>query len=246
MKRIKKEWHHAVIDELVCRVASGALMPGDKLPSVTALAKQLSLRPRIVRKVFEHLCFDEVLVCEGKENYYLAKDVMAGASNYLHMLFRFRMFSPYDICQLRCVLDTAAVRLAFERIEALDLEILSEDLDRIKSSNVLESIAADKRCHMWLMQAAGSRLMECIMEAVWQICSTQVNLLLTDGELSLHEKQKLVHEKFYRGFRCHDMESVLEAVEMHYDAIQSALQELEKKDPQVFYANKISQKGVTI
>lgn len=79
--------------------------------------------------------------------------------------------------------------------------------------------------HRWLIRASGNRLMECVTQGIWGICSAQINLILSDGTEELRKVQASIHERFYKSFLIGDLRMGLDAVREHYDTIEQALGE---------------------
>lgn len=127
-------------------------------------------------------------------------------------------------------MDTAAYPLAFARRDELDLEELRELLEQIQLGSLLDSIAADQKSHQWLMKASGNQLMIFMMDSVWEICSTQMNLILCDGTEELHQKQKNTHEMLYKSFLMNDMQMGLRAIQLHYEEIKQVIKRLEERN----------------
>ncbi len=59
--------------QLERRIASGALAPGDALPSVRALAKQLRVNPNTVVRAYRELEFRELVVTRHGEGTFVAE-----------------------------------------------------------------------------------------------------------------------------------------------------------------------------
>lgn len=61
-------------NQLERRIASGALSPGDALPSVRALAKQLRVNPNTVVRAYRELEFRGLVVTRHGEGTFVAED----------------------------------------------------------------------------------------------------------------------------------------------------------------------------
>ncbi|MGN1403912.1 MAG: FCD domain-containing protein, partial [Ruminococcus sp.] len=118
-----------------------------------------------------------------------------------------------------------ALPMAFARREQLDIPELKNLLDQIQCGSILDNIRADEASHMWLMAASGNHLMECVMQAIWEICSTQVNLILSGGTESIRQKLAAVHTQLYKSFAVGDLEMGMNAIDLHYQIIEQVLEE---------------------
>ncbi len=235
MKRSTRNMYDTVTQEIIHLISAGKLHHGNMLPPVSETAKNLGLSRRDVHEVYCHLSYIGMLEYRKGKGFFLTGDVTDSLRGYLRVLMMLHQLSPYDVCEMRRTMELAALPLAFERWEELKLEHLEKYLEQMQCSNLLDAIEADEKSHLWLMRASGNRLMECVMESVWEICAIQVNLILSDGEAELRDVQKKVHEKFYKGFLHRNLEQASEAVREHYATTKTALQKLEQRSPELFF-----------
>lgn len=126
---------------------------------------------------------------------------------------------------MRRSMELSAFPMAYARRDHLDLDELKNLLDEFRYGNGLDSIRADEEMHRWLIRASGNRLMECVTQGIWGICSAQINLILSDGTEELRKVQASIHERFYKSFLIGDLRMGLDAVREHYDTIEQALGE---------------------
>ncbi len=235
MKQSTRYMCDVVTQEIMQLILTDKLHQGEVLPSASTMAKKLSLSRRSVREVYLHLSYVGMLDHSRGNNFYLVGDVADGFRGYLRVLLVMRQISPYHVCDVRCMMDLSALKLAFERWEQLDIEQLGEYIEQMQYGNLLESIDADEKTHLWLIYASGNQLMSCMIESIWDICGTQVNLILTGGEEELCSVLKKIHERLYKGFLHRNYEQAFSAIQEHYAVIKKALQELEQHSPQLFH-----------
>lgn len=222
--------YRCIVEELAKQICSGTLCQDAPLSSVSVIAKELSLRKRTVRSVIKSLKTMGVVETRKGKGDFLVGNVSEILSNLLHVMLLLQKISPIEVCQLRCAVDTAAYPLAFARRDELDLEELRELLEQIQLGSLLDIIAADQKSHQWLMKASGNQLMIFMMDSVWEICSTQMNLILCDGTEELHQKQKNTHEMLYKSFLMNDMQMGLRAIQLHYEEIKQVIKRLEERN----------------
>lgn len=67
-----------IADQIRRHSVSGALMPGDRLPSVRQLAKQLAVNPNTVLHVYERLTAEGLLERRQGDGTYLSQTLPAG------------------------------------------------------------------------------------------------------------------------------------------------------------------------
>ncbi len=67
-----------VVDQIRNHIASGTLLPGDKLPSVRQLAKELAVNQNTVLRVYERLTADELLERRQGDGTYVSATLPRG------------------------------------------------------------------------------------------------------------------------------------------------------------------------
>lgn len=122
-------------------------------------------------------------------------------------------------------LSKREVRPLLKNLEIAGILSGSRDGTYTLAKEMSDSIRADEEMHRWLIRASGNRLMECVTQGIWGICSAQINLILSDGTEELRKVQASIHERFYKSFLIGDLRMGLDAVREHYDTIEQALGE---------------------
>lgn len=245
----EQEAYRRLAEELIGSIQHGKLQQESIIPTEAALAKEMKMNRLAVRRAVQHFQMMGILEQDAEKNYRLTGNVTDRLQETLHIILLLKHILPEEVCQVRRMMDQEALRLAFARRDQLDLDALKHLLERIWYGNVLDSIEADEASHIWLMEASGNQLMKNIMQSVWAICSTQMNLLLADGTEELHQKQKLVHEQLYKSLLRGDLEMGLEAVQVHYDTIEACLnacieQQLFQSQPDVAASTEFTERSV--
>ena len=164
-----------LVEELRKRLQDGELQSGSAIPSEAELAKALSLSKREVRPLLKNLEIAGILSGSRDGTYTLAKEMWDSMRELVQNI------SPFEVCQMRRSMELSAFPMAYARRDHLDLDELKNLLDEFRYGNGLDSIRADEEMHRWLIRASGNRLMECVTQGIWGICSAQINLILSDG-----------------------------------------------------------------
>ena len=216
-------FYDTVQSQLIQPLQNGQLHAGDVLPSEQEWAEALSIKKRDVRPILKNLEMTGVLSCSKEGEMTLSKDMSDSMEELLHVMFLIQKISPYEVCQMRRAMELSAFPMVFARRERLDLDELKNLLDEFRYGNGLDSIRADEEMHRWLIKASGNRLMECVMQGIWDICSAQINLILSDSTEKLRQKQATIHEKIYKSLMIGDLKMGMGALQTHYDIIEQAL-----------------------
>ena len=109
-----------IIEQLKYRVVSGALAPGEKLPSVRALAEQLSLNPTTVARVYRQLEAEGVIYTHTGSGTFVA-----GRAPGLTQAEQRRRLAPH-IRQL--VVEAGRLGADYDRL----LAWIAAEIDRIR------------------------------------------------------------------------------------------------------------------
>ncbi len=172
-----QQYHYlCLIEELRKRLQNGQLHAGDVLPSEQEWAEALSIKKRDVRPILKNLEMTGVLSCSKEGEMTLSKDMSDSMEELLHVMFLIQKISPYEVCQMRRAMELSAFPMVFARRERLDLDELKNLLDEFRYGNGLDSIRADEEMHRWLIKASGNRLMECVMQGIWDILKLSITL----------------------------------------------------------------------
>ncbi len=212
-----------LIEELRKQLQDGVLRAGGVMPEEQELAKSLSISRREVRQILQSLEMAGIINTEKDGKKRLAGDMKDSMRELMHLFFLLQQVSPYEVCQMRRSMEISAFPMAFARRDHLDLDELKNLLDEFRYGNALDSIRADEEMHRWLIHASGNRLMECVTQGIWGICSARINLILSDGTEELRKVQAQIHERFYKSFTIGDLKMGMDAVREHYDIIEQAL-----------------------
>lgn len=215
-----------LLDEITRKLQNGQLHQGDPISSEAELAKELRLSKWAVRDAVRDLNTMGILASSKEEGNVLEGRMSESMSKSLHTLLLLKEVSPFEVCQMRRAMEMTALPLAFARRDELDIPELKNLLDQIQCGSILDNIRADEASHMWLMAASGNHLMECVMQAIWGICSTQVNLILSGGTELIQQKLAAVHTQLYKSFAVGDLEMGLNAIDQHYQIIEQVLADL--------------------
>ena len=78
--RVRLDYHSGeavyqqIAEQLKFQVASGRLLPGSQLPSIRALAAELSINSRTVVKAYEHLAAEGLVVMRHGQGVFVAEN----------------------------------------------------------------------------------------------------------------------------------------------------------------------------
>lgn len=103
-----------IADQIASLCASGGLRPGERLPSVRELARELAVNQNTVLRVYERLCGEGLLEMRHGQGTFVADGVTKG----LRSMHRARLF--HELRQIAC--QAAGLGLSVDELH----ELLSE------------------------------------------------------------------------------------------------------------------------
>ncbi|WP_051481587.1 FadR/GntR family transcriptional regulator [Paraburkholderia nodosa] len=215
----------AVTDQIRGQLATGALQPGDRLPSERELAESFGLSRNTVREALRSLEIGGVLefrkgatggafVREGQGD-----AVIAGFAD----LFRLGAIKPADLTEARLIVSVAAARLACVRGSEEDFAALRENVKAseaaVAKGDVRERVRVNLEFHRLLARAARNPVLVILTDALVEIHEQLLEVIapLPDSAVMPSRKRLLKHliardeEK-----AASEMESHLKTLEKHY------------------------------
>ena len=158
-----------VAEQLREAILAGRLRPGEPVPTERELAETFGVSRASVREALRALQAQGLITAAGSPTRSLvASAVDVPAQDALVNLLRLNGVSLGDLVELRCVLESAAVRAAAERREPELLGDARRALDDMNGGRVgiEEFDEADVRFHVALARASGNEAMHLVMTAL--------------------------------------------------------------------------------
>ena len=149
-------------------IATGKLVPGQRLPRERDLAEQLGLSRSSLREAVRALTLVKVLETrQGDGTYVTSLDsglLLESVAFVTHMLSDAQTL---DMWEVRRLLEPAATALAAARMTPADHAQLKELLDRFATAaTVDETMEADEAFHRFINRSSGNAVLASVIEAV--------------------------------------------------------------------------------
>jgi DNA-binding FadR family transcriptional regulator len=158
-----------VAEQLREAILAGELAPGEELPTERELSQSFGVSRASVREALRALQAQGLIARSGAPGRaVVAGEVAAPARDALVNLLRLNRVDLDDLVDFRCVLESAAVRLAARGGDPARLEEAREALSEMHSGELtIEAFdEADVRFHVALVRASGNEAMHLVMLAL--------------------------------------------------------------------------------
>lgn len=159
-----------IADQLREAILSGALQPGDSLPAERALADSFGAGRASVREAIRALQSEGLVVAAGTAPLrpVVATDLSGPLKGALRNFMRLRRVGLRDLVELRCAIETAAVRGAARRA---DPDVLAEAEDAVRTMREVDGDVGafdevDVRFHIALSRASGNEAFYPVMVGI--------------------------------------------------------------------------------
>ncbi len=206
-------------------VVVGALKPGQQLPSEAALASQFGVSKPVIREALRMLAARGIVeIRHGK-----VATVCSPTAEPLRTFFEFAVGNTQkglmEAVELRRVLETAIAQLAAERITDAEVSRLQGIVATMRDSlETLDPWAdADLDFHIQIAECAQNNLMLFLVKGLSSV--------FRESMLRVHCRRRpderyatlLHHVKILEGLQARDPEGAKQAMNVHFDASESAI-----------------------
>ena len=169
----------AVAERLRARILEGDLVPGERLPNEAELSAQLGVSRSTVREALRVLSSQGLVttargVAGGSFVAHPAPRAISDALEAsLGLLAGSASVSVPDLLEARELLEVPAARLAAQRRDDADLDILEATLVRGRTAGPSGRFERHRTFHAALLDASGNRLLEILTRPVFTVLATR-------------------------------------------------------------------------
>lgn len=215
----RRKLYQEVIDRLMQRIETGALKPGDQLPSERELMETYGVGRVAVREALQDLARSGILEISHGER---ARVVTPTASLLIDQiaegarhLLRIQPETLTHLIEARTFLETGMVRQATQKASAADIERLQNLLETQRNSlvDMEQFIKYDMHFHREIARISGNPIFPAIVEALFGWASAHFqSIVRAPGaeQLTLAEHQKIIDS-----IRARDVEASAQAMSDH-------------------------------
>ena len=217
--------YEQVIEQIKCKIKSGEIKKGDRLPSEREMAESIGVSRASVREAIRAL--EVVGLVESKQ----------GAGNYIKTNFDNSLFEPLSVMfmlqessvkemyDLRETLELQCAKLSAENIEDNELALLTTIVDRMYiAGSEEESLELDIKFHYLIAKASRNVLLINVLDVISQLMDEfiQKSRMQILHEGNTKESLLEIHENLLRALKCRDESKVCNAMKEHFNLIRKS------------------------
>jgi GntR family transcriptional repressor for pyruvate dehydrogenase complex len=199
---------------LAQRVLSGALVPGDRLPSERHLALEFGASRPMVREALRALSERGLIRVEPARGAFVRGDAGSHAIPPLDLEYRRRGTTARQLSEARSMLETTAAGLAAEHANATDLAAFEAALLRLEASATpLDRVRNDLAFHSALVAASHNPVIETMFTS---ILGLTVELMVRSAwDPAIVRQSNPYHRLAFEAIRDHDADAARDATRSH-------------------------------
>ncbi|PLX87175.1 MAG: FadR family transcriptional regulator [Desulfuromonas sp.] len=196
-----------IAENIRSAIVDGSLKVDDQLPTEEVLAEKYNVSRPTIREALKRLAAQNLIRSRrgptggtfvNRPSQEELRSSMTGAAMLMVSMGK---FSLSEIAEARRELELICCRLAAERREEEQLQIMAEEIVRQKNPQTtdVEFCASDVRFHRAMVDATGNPVMQFVMFAVIEALQPATNLVI----FRFRERHKIIaqHEHIYQAIK---------------------------------------------
>lgn len=213
-----------IAENIRSAIVDGSLKVDDQLPTEEVLAEKYNVSRPTIREALKRLAAQNLIRSRrgpsggtfvNRPSQEELRSSMTGAAM---LMVSMGEFSLSDIAEARRELELTCCRLAAERREDEQVQIMAEEIERQKNPQTTDEdfCASDVRFHRAMVDATGNQVLQFVMFAVIEALQPATNLVI----FRFRERDKIIaqHERIYAAIKERNAEVAAEALaeQMNY------------------------------
>ncbi len=211
-----------VIEQIRTMLYEDQLGKGDKLPSERQMAESLEISRSSVREALKELEIMGLIVAKPGEGNFIKENFDDILFHPFSTIFLIKESNPYEILELRKVIEKGSCAMAAEKITDEELENIRKILDEAKKYTDEKKLSElDVSFHYEIAKASKNFLLQSILNTISSIIETFItdvrkNILVEPIHKKNIENQ---HYKIYQALKLRDSVLSEKAMEAHLDYV---------------------------
>jgi GntR family transcriptional repressor for pyruvate dehydrogenase complex len=209
----------AVSEQILALIRSGALRPGDRLPSEPELMAMTGVSRPSVREAIRSLASMQLVEIRRGKGTYVQEVASSGLTDGQVLLMLADHKALEDLVEVRLTLEPLVARLAAERADESDVRVLAQAVDAMRRARSHDEWRA---AHLAFHEGLAHATHNIILTKIW----TLVQIFLKDSPMVTGTPSvPRVHEDLHEAIAAHDTERATAAMEHHLTDMARIIEE---------------------
>ena len=213
----KVNLYEIIADEIEKQILSDTIQIGEKLPAEQQLADSFRVSRNVVREAFKILKERGLLKIRNGEGAYIASPKPKALSQMVNRIVSLNRGEILNMYEMRCVMETGAVKLAVTRIKENEICRLEEIVEKMKTVSEAEAWGQlDMDFHTLIVGSTGNDLISSFYIPVLNVLR---EIFVLNYEVPGARRHGLdSHVKIIAAFRASDVQLAVSVMEEHVQA----------------------------
>jgi DNA-binding FadR family transcriptional regulator len=232
----RKSAAELVRDQILKSIESGALKPGEKLPTEQRLSEMFGVGRSTIREATSTLSTLGYLISIQGKGSFVREDLDPGLASRFALKDIQAAANIIDLVEVRGILECNVVRLAAQRADARDMERIQDALNTMKATlqGPQGFTEADFEFHIALARATGNQMILAMMKRIVENVHQEYEKF-KPNELFQRDRAVLTAEKIVNFVSRGEGEAAARAMEEHLNLVTA---EIKRKLPDVQWIKK--------
>lgn len=204
-------------------IANGELHSGGKLPTERELADTLSVGRYSIREALRIM--DALGMIESRQGSgnYLVTNIEKNLTESMELMLLIKEIDYSQISRLRRAIELYSYGCSLSHLTPSQLDELSKITEGMKKTAGHEKAILDKQFHDMIITGSDNTLIISIMDSLSNVCSNLIEEVVTGSEPETERILMEIHENLLKGLMDKDFLLGMQAINRHYDLIDSRL-----------------------
>lgn len=214
---IEEREYKRVITYIKEQITDGNLHTGDKLPTERELGQNLSLGRNSIREALRIMEAMGMLESRQGSGNYLSGNIEETLTESMELMLLIKQVDYFQLSQLRRAIELFAYQGALEHFTDLQIDELTNILEKMKQCTGSEKASLDKQFHDKILAGCENTLIISIMNSLSDVCSSLIEKVIIHSVPEVERMLMEAHEDMVKGIREQNLLSGLAALNRHYD-----------------------------
>lgn len=226
----RKGVSEVIVEEIMQAINTGELKAGDKLPSMSELARRLNVAPGSVREALKRMeTLGFVMIKQGKGIFVKQADISSIAQG-LGTFLKIKKTDFLHLMQARKTLENATVKMAAEKASEEDIVQLKKIVAKMKRNinNPDEFIQQDLAFHMKLAEISKNPIYSVFLNSIRNLFLEEQKAVVKLPDAA--QRANDYHTKIYQCVKKHSPVEAIQVMTSHLKDIEKAILKYENSN----------------